>query len=133
MGRQGGEAARGQGAEERVQFLSGRGVAEALLGRRRGVAEGKADGAVVDEAERPGGLTAGQSGREQRREECLGNGERCGANGVAGLEQGGDAGMVPQDRPQPVRAGGDLAASSGEAGPSRRAWRCADTTVRSGK
>jgi hypothetical protein len=49
-----------------------------------------------------------QSGRAQRREECLGNGKRCGADGIAGLEQGGDAGMVLQGRPQPAREGADL-------------------------
>jgi hypothetical protein len=44
----------------------------------------------------------------QRCEECLGQGQGCGADGVTGLEQGGDAGMVLQDRPQPVREHGDL-------------------------
>lgn len=46
VGGQGGEAAGGQGAEERVQFLPGRGVAEALLGGGGGIAEGEADGVV---------------------------------------------------------------------------------------
>jgi len=38
----------------------------------------------------------------------LGQGQGCGAQGVAGLEQGCDAGMVLQDRSQPVRERGDL-------------------------
>ena len=91
-----------------MQLLSGRAVAQALLGGRGGVGEGEAEGVVVDQAEGQGGLAAGQAGRMQRREESLGQGQRCGADGVTGLEQGGDAGMVLQDRPQPVRERGDL-------------------------
>jgi hypothetical protein len=53
----------------------------------------------------------------QRGEERLGQGEGCGADGVAGLEQGGDAGMIFQDGPQPVRERGDLA-GPGEGGVS---------------
>jgi hypothetical protein len=58
-----------------VQLLSGRTVAEALLGGRGSVGQGEAEGVVVDEAEGQGGLAAGQPGREQRREECLGQGQ----------------------------------------------------------
>jgi hypothetical protein len=36
----------------------------------------------------------------------VGRRKGCGADGVTGLEQGGDAGMVLQDRPQPVREHG---------------------------
>jgi hypothetical protein len=103
-----GKAAGGQGAQERVQFLPGRGIAEAPLGGRREIAEGEADGVVVDEAERQGGLPGGQPRRAERREEGLGQGQRCRADRVACLQQGGDAGMVFQDRPQPPRESGDL-------------------------
>jgi hypothetical protein len=72
---QGREAVGGQGAEERVQLLPGRGVAQALFGGRGGIGEGEAEGVVVDEAEGQGGLAVGQPGREQRREECLGQGQ----------------------------------------------------------
>jgi len=44
----------------------------------------------------------------QRPEERLGKGQRRGTDGVAGLEQRGDAGMVLKDRAQPVREGRDL-------------------------
>jgi hypothetical protein len=108
VGGQGREAAGGQGAEERVQLFPGRGVAQPLFGRRGGTGEGEAEGVVVDQAEGQGGFAAGQPGREQRREECLGQGQRRGAERVAGLEQGGGAGMVLQDRPKPSREGGDL-------------------------
>jgi hypothetical protein len=91
-----------------VHLLSGRAVAQPLLGGRRGVGEGEAEGVVVDEAEGQGGPAAGQAGRVQCREECLGQGQGRGAERVAGLEQGGDTGMVLQDRPQPVRERGDL-------------------------
>src|SRR5512146_1346953 len=70
VGGQGREAAGGQGAEERVQLLSGRGVAQALFGGRGGIGEGEAEGVVVDTPEGQGGLAAGQTGREQRRDEC---------------------------------------------------------------
>jgi hypothetical protein len=75
VGGQGREAAGGQGAEERVQLLSGRAVAKSLFGGRCGIGEGEAEGVVVDEAEGQGGLAAGQPGRVQRREECLGQGQ----------------------------------------------------------
>ena len=75
------EAGGGQGAEELVQLLPGRGVVQALLGGRRGIGEGEAEGVVVDEAEGQGGLAAGQPGPVQRREECLGQGQRRGASG----------------------------------------------------
>jgi hypothetical protein len=77
-----------------MQLLSGRGVAEALLGGGCGIGEGEAESVVVDEAEGQGGLAAGQSGRQERRQECLGQGQRCWTEGVAGLEEGGDAGVV---------------------------------------
>ena len=63
---QSGEAAGGQGAQERLQLLSGRGVTEALLRGRRRVGDGEAEGVVVDEAEGRRRLAAGQPGREQR-------------------------------------------------------------------
>jgi len=44
----------------------------------------------------------------QRCEERLGEGEGVWPEGVAGLEQSGDAGMVLKDRPQPVRERLDL-------------------------
>jgi hypothetical protein len=44
----------------------------------------------------------------QRGEERLGQGEGCGAEGVAGLEQGGAAGVVLEDGPQPACERGDL-------------------------
>src|SRR5579872_1483112 len=56
---QGGEAGGGQGAEERVQLLSGRAVAKSLFGRRCGIGEGEAEGVVIDEAEGQGGFAAG--------------------------------------------------------------------------
>jgi hypothetical protein len=105
---QGGETAVRQGAEEQVELLSGRAVVQSPLRGRGGVGEGKAEGVVVDQAEGLGGLAAGQAGRMHRREERLGQGKGCGADGVTGLEQGGDAGMVLQDRPQPVREHGHL-------------------------
>ena len=105
---QGGEAAGRQGAEECVQLLPGRAVAQSLLGGRGGVGEGEAQSVVIDEAEGQGGLAAGQAGRMQRCEECLGQGQGCGADGGTGLEQDGDAGVALQDRPQSVRERGDL-------------------------
>jgi len=56
VGGQGGEAAGGQGAEERVQFLPGRGVGQPLFGGGCGVGEGEAGGVVIDQAEGEGGL-----------------------------------------------------------------------------
>jgi hypothetical protein len=54
------------------------------------------------------GLAFSHAGRVQRREECFGQGEGVGAEGVAGLEQRGDAGMIFQDCPQPLRERRDL-------------------------
>ena len=51
---------------------------------------------------------ARQAGGVQRREEPLGQGEGRRADGVARLEQGGDAGVVFQDGPQPTRERGEL-------------------------
>jgi hypothetical protein len=45
---EGGEATGGQGAEERVQLLSGRGVAKALFGGRCGIGESESESVVVD-------------------------------------------------------------------------------------
>ena len=44
----------------------------------------------------------------QRGEERLGQGEGVGAEGVAGFEQGRDAGVIFENRPQPVREHRDL-------------------------
>jgi hypothetical protein len=79
--------------------VPGRGVLESLLAGAGAVAERKAEGVVVDEVEGEGGLALGQAGRVQRREECFGQGEGVGAEGVAGLEQPGDAGMAFEDCP----------------------------------
>jgi hypothetical protein len=108
IGGQGREAAGGKGTQERVELLPGRGIAQALLGGRRGIGQGEADGVVVNESEGHGRLGARQPGHAQRREECLGQCQRCRADGVARLEQGGDAGMAVQDVPQPTGEGRDL-------------------------
>jgi hypothetical protein len=75
VGGQGREAAGGQGAEEGVQLRSGRAVVKSLFGGRRGIGEGEAERVVVDEAEGQGRFAAGQPGRVQRCEECLGQGQ----------------------------------------------------------
>ena len=91
-----------------MQLGSGGAVLDALLAGRGGVAEREAEGVVVDQPEGLGGLAAGQAGGLQRGEERLGQGEGCGADWVAGLEQGGDAGVIFENRPQPARERGNL-------------------------
>jgi HSP20 family protein len=102
------EAVSGQRAEERVQLAPGRGVLDALLVDGGAVAEREPEGVVVDQGERQGGFPFGQAGCPQRCQERLGQGEGVWPEGVAGLEQPGDAGVVFQDRPQPVREHLDL-------------------------
>ena len=119
-----------------MQVPSGRGVLDALLAGGGAVAEREAEGVVVDQAEGEGGLGAGQARRVQRGQECLGQGEgvrakpklrQLRAKGVAGLEQPGDAGVVLQDSPQPLREGHDLPGPAvggiGQAGGSERSRR----------
>src|ERR1700733_323919 len=103
-----GKAVGGQCPEERVELLPGRGVLHALLVDGGAVAEREAEGVVVDQGEGQGGLLLGQASGLQRSEERLGQGEGVRTEGVAGLEQPGDAGMSFQNRPQPARERLDL-------------------------
>jgi Hsp20/alpha crystallin family len=79
-----------------MQLMPGGGVPDALLGGGVAVAEGEAGGVVVNQAEGQGRLVLAQSGRLQRREECLRQGEGVRADGLAGLQQG-DARVVFED------------------------------------
>src|ERR1700733_4023961 len=107
-GGEGGKAIGRQGPEEGVQPVPGRGVVDALLVDGGAVAEREAEGGVVGQAEGQGGLPGWEAGLLQRGEERLGQDQGGRPEGVAGLEQPGDAGMVFQDRPQPVRECLDL-------------------------
>ena len=98
-GDQGGEAAGRQRPEERVEFASGRGVSDALLADGGGAVEGEAEGVVVEQGEGQTGFWCGEAGGVQRGEEGLGEGEGVWSEGVAGLEQPGDAGMAFEDCP----------------------------------
>ncbi len=89
-----GNRSAGRRPEERVQPVPGRGVPDALLVSGGAVAQGEAQDVVVDRGVRQGGLPLGQAGLLQRPKECLGQGEGVRPQGVTGLEQGGDAGMV---------------------------------------
>jgi Hsp20/alpha crystallin family len=94
QGDQGWEAVGGQRAEELVQLGSDRRVADPLLvdGGTRAAGR-KADGVVHQQEKRQAGLAVTEPGRLQRRKERLGQGQGVGSQRVAGLEDGGDAGM----------------------------------------
>ena len=91
-----------------MESASGRRVLDPLLVGGGGGAEGEAEGVVVEQGEGQAGFSFGEAGGVQRREEGLGEGEGVWSEGVAGLEQSGDAGMVFQDCPEPVRERRDL-------------------------
>ena len=87
----------------------GRRVLDALfVDRDSGAADLEADGVVDDEEEGQAGVAVWEPGGVQRLQDSLGQGQRVRSEGVAGLEQAGDPGMVFQDVPQSMRERLDL-------------------------
>jgi hypothetical protein len=102
--------------------VPGRGVLDAFLVDGGALAERETEGVVVDQGEGQGCFLLGQAGCLQWRQECLSQGKGVRPEGVAGLEQPGDAGMVVQDSPQPVVRAGSRTGTKPLAGPLQLAW-----------
>lgn len=79
--------------------MPGRGVLDVLFVDGGAVGQRETEGVVVDQGERQGCLPLGQAGCLQWRQECIGQGKGVRPEGVAGLEQPGNAGVVFQDPP----------------------------------